>query len=153
MSKAILVGVIVILVIIAGVVLWVMYSKPSQGPTQQGAGTSSGSTVQGVNIVIERQGQGGGAIAGNTLIVNYVGTLENGKKFDSSYDRNQAFSFVLGKGQVIKGWDVGLLGMKVGEKRMLTIPADMAYGASGFPAAGIPQNATLIFEVELLKIN
>ena len=96
-------------------------------------------------------GTGEVAKTGDLVTVNYVGTFTDGKKFDSSYDRNQPFSFKLGARQVIKGWDQGLVGMKVGGKRKLTIPGDLAYGPQGF-AGFIPPNATLIFEVELLSI-
>ena len=96
-------------------------------------------------------GTGAEATAGANITVNYVGTLENGTKFDSSYDRNQPFTFKLGAGQVIKGWDEGFSGMKVGGKRKLTIPGDWGYGSQGSPPT-IPPNATLIFEVELLKV-
>ena len=96
-------------------------------------------------------GTGAEAVSGKKVTVNYVGTLENGKKFDSSYDRNEAFSFNLGAGEVIKGWDMGVLGMKVGGKRKLTIPASLGYGERG-AGADIPPNSTLIFEVELLKV-
>ena len=91
------------------------------------------------------------AKAGSFLLVHYTGTLENGEKFDSSVDRGQPFNFTLGTGQVIAGWDEGMLGMKVGEKRKLVIPAEYAYGEAGFPPV-IPANATLTFEVELLEI-
>jgi FKBP-type peptidyl-prolyl cis-trans isomerase len=96
-------------------------------------------------------GSGAEAKAGDTVSVHYVGTLADGKKFDSSRDRGQPFSFRLGAGRVIRGWDVGVAGMKLGGKRKLTIPADEGYGASG---AGnvIPPDATLVFEVELLGI-
>ncbi|MFC1625788.1 FKBP-type peptidyl-prolyl cis-trans isomerase [Patescibacteria group bacterium] len=96
-------------------------------------------------------GEGAEATAGASVTVNYVGNLEDGTKFDSSYDRNQPFMFTLGAGEVIKGWDQGVAGMKVGGKRKLTIPPELGYGATG--AGGvIPPDATLIFEVELLKV-
>lgn len=96
-------------------------------------------------------GQGPEAKAGARVTVHYVGTLTDGKKFDSSRDRGEGFTFALGAGQVIKGWDRGVAGMKVGGKRRLTIGPDLAYGARGFPPV-IPPNATLVFEVELLKV-
>lgn len=96
-------------------------------------------------------GTGEVAVSGKTVTVNYSGTLTNGSKFDSSYDRNEPFSFHLGAGEVIKGWDQGVAGMKVGGKRKLTIPSELGYGSQG--AGGvIPPNATLVFEVELLKV-
>ncbi len=96
-------------------------------------------------------GTGAEAVAGKKVTVHYVGTLTNGSKFDSSRDRNEGFEFTLGAGQVIKGWDEGVAGMKIGGLRKLTIPPEMGYGARGFPPV-IPGNSTLIFEVELLKV-
>jgi FKBP-type peptidyl-prolyl cis-trans isomerase len=103
-------------------------------------------------LVIEdiKVGDGAEAKAGQTVTVHYVGTLTDGKKFDSSRDRGQGFSFKLGGGQVITGWDQGVAGMKVGGMRKLTIPPELAYGDRGFPGA-IPPRSTLVFEVELLK--
>src|SRR5438270_10531766 len=96
-------------------------------------------------------GTGKEAKSGSQVTVHYVGTLTNGTKFDSSRDRNEGFDFSLGAGQVIKGWDQGVAGMKVGGLRKLTIPPELAYGARGFPPV-IPANATLVFEVELLEV-
>jgi FKBP-type peptidyl-prolyl cis-trans isomerase len=96
-------------------------------------------------------GTGREAKSGDTVVMNYLGNLEDGTKFDSSYDRNQTFETQIGVGQVIKGWDEGVPGMKVGGKRKLTIPPELGYGSQG--AGGvIPPNATLIFEVELVGI-
>jgi hypothetical protein len=107
-------------------------------------------TASGLSITELEVGDGDVASSGQTVVVNYRGTLESGKEFDSSYGRGP-FSFPLGAGRVIKGWDEGVAGMKVGGKRRLVIPPDLAYGSRG--AGGvIPPNATLIFEVELLDI-
>ncbi|HAR44234.1 MAG TPA: peptidylprolyl isomerase [Bdellovibrionales bacterium] len=98
-----------------------------------------------------KDGSGTEAVAGKTVKVHYTGWLEDGKKFDSSVDRGTPFSFLLGAGQVIPGWDKGVAGMKVGGKRKLTIPPSLGYGERG--AGGvIPPNATLVFEVELLGV-
>ena len=97
-------------------------------------------------------GTGKEAVSGNRVTVHYLGTLTDGRKFDASYDRGQPFTFNLGAGQVIKGWDQGVAGMLVGGKRKLTIPPELGYGARG--AGGvIPPNATLVFEVELLDVS
>ena len=105
----------------------------------------------GLKIKDETVGSGAEVKTGDTITVNYLGTLENGTKFDSSYDRNTPLITQIGVGQVIKGWDEGILGMKIGGKRKLIIPSSLGYGAQG---AGnlIPPNTTLVFEVELLGI-
>ncbi|MFA7301190.1 MAG: FKBP-type peptidyl-prolyl cis-trans isomerase [Candidatus Shapirobacteria bacterium] len=104
-------------------------------------------------LIIEdtKIGTGREVKSGDTISIHYLGTLQNGAKFDSSYDRKEPFETKIGVGMVIKGWDEGVLGMKIGGKRKLTIPSDLAYGEQG--AGGvIPPNATLIFEVELINI-
>ncbi|MBI1832772.1 MAG: FKBP-type peptidyl-prolyl cis-trans isomerase [Planctomycetes bacterium] len=108
-------------------------------------------TKSGLKYVELKVGAGAEAKKGDVVFVHYVGTLTNGKKFDSSRDRDEPFSFPLGAGKVIKGWDEGVAGIKVGGKRKLIIPPELGYGERG---AGdvIPPNATLIFEVELLKV-
>ncbi|EKS01351.1 peptidylprolyl isomerase [Leptospira mayottensis 200901122] len=98
-----------------------------------------------------RIGTGKEAFSGSNVTVHYVGTLVSGKKFDSSRDRRTPFTFNLGAGEVIKGWDRGVRGMKEGGIRKLTIPPELGYGSRGAGAA-IPPNSTLIFEVELLKV-
>jgi FKBP-type peptidyl-prolyl cis-trans isomerase len=105
------------------------------------------------NLGIEdvKVGDGDEAKPGQSVTVHYVGTLTDGSKFDSSRDRNKGFSFTLGAGQVIKGWDQGVAGMRVGGVRKLTIPPELGYGSRGFPGA-IPPNSTLLFEVELLSV-
>ncbi|GAA6620316.1 FKBP-type peptidyl-prolyl cis-trans isomerase [Scytonema sp. NUACC26] len=113
--------------------------------------TNAVTTSSGLKYVELKEGTGATPKTGQTVVVHYTGTLENGKKFDSSRDRNQPFSFKLGVGQVIKGWDEGLSTMKVGGRRQLTIPPELGYGPRG--AGGvIPPNATLIFDVELLDV-
>jgi FKBP-type peptidyl-prolyl cis-trans isomerase len=104
-----------------------------------------------LKIEILQEGTGVEAKAGDLVSVHYDGTFTDGSKFDSSRDRGQAFGFNLGAGQVIKGWDQGVVGMKVGEKRKLTIPYQLAYGENGY--GPIPAKATLVFEVELVAIN
>ena len=134
---------------------------PTPSATITADTTPSGITVTPLNTPImditelkiedEKVGTGVEAVAGKKVTVNYVGTLLDGTKFDSSYDRGTPFSFTLGAGEVIEGWDKGFAGMKIGGRRKLTIPSSLAYGANGIPGA-IPGGATLIFEVELLKV-
>jgi FKBP-type peptidyl-prolyl cis-trans isomerase len=108
-------------------------------------------TPSGLRYQDVAEGQGTEAAADRTVSVHYTGWLPNGEKFDSSRDRNEPFSFTLGAGQVIAGWDEGVAGMKVGGRRKLVIPADLGYGTAGAPPA-IPPGATLVFDVELLDV-
>ena len=144
MSKTlIIVLVIVLIVVIAGVYFW---AQPQDKKSQ------TNYDIQGMKVEILQQGTGAEAKSGDTVTVNYVGMLQNGSKFDSSIDRGQPFVFSRGKNSVIQGWELGVVGMKVGEKRKLTIPPELAYGAQG--AGGvIPPNATLTFEIDMLGIN
>jgi len=124
-------------------------------PTPQGLKfinqTQSKSTMTDLKIEDLIVGTGAEVKSGDTVAINYVGTLEDGTKFDSSYDRGQPFETQIGVGAVIKGWDLGVPGMKVGGKRRLSIPSALAYGERG--AGGvIPPNANLIFEVELVSV-
>lgn len=96
-------------------------------------------------------GTGAEAKTGDTVSVQYIGTLDSGQKFDSSYDHGQAFEFPLGAGQVIQGWDMGVVGMKVGGERKLTIPPELGYGSRAM--GPIPANATLHFDIKLEKVN
>lgn len=117
-----------------------------------GCGSSDEAPAGPTELIIQDLvvGTGATAVLGDTVTVHYVGTFTNGSRFDSSYDLNRPYTFRLGAGQVIAGWDQGLQGMRVGGKRRLTIPPSLAYGRSGY--GSIPPNSTLIFEVELLSI-
>jgi FKBP-type peptidyl-prolyl cis-trans isomerase FkpA len=144
--------VVVIGVVTAGLIYALRMNYLSKLNLAQNANTVQNSEVQQElkkdDLVV---GTGAEAVNGKSVTVHYTGTLEDGTKFDSSVDRKEPFTFVLGAGEVIQGWDLGVLGMKVGGKRKLTIPSQLAYGEAGSQGV-IPPNATLIFEVELLEV-
>jgi FKBP-type peptidyl-prolyl cis-trans isomerase FkpA len=117
-------------------------------PAVSGEPTTTASGLQFIDIEV---GDGASPQKGQTVVVHYTGWLADGTKFDSSVDRGQPFSFVIGTGKVIKGWDEGVATMKVGGKRRLIIPPELGYGAGGYPGV-IPGNAQLIFDVELIEI-
>jgi len=144
MLLGIVVGVAVLAVLVAA-------CAQSQAPSGGGGGNEV-TTPSGLKYEDTKLGAGPEAKAGQMAVVHYTGWLTDGKKFDSSKDRGQPFSFPLGGGRVIKGWDEGVQGMKVGGTRKLTIPATLGYGAQGTPGGPIPPNATLVFEVDLLEL-
>src|SRR3989344_294471 len=149
MSKVILITIIVVLLVVVMLGIYFMFgnSNKSLFPGSQNANNFE---IQGMKVEILKQGSGEGAKAGDYITLHYIGTLEDGKEFDSSINRNAPFVFQLGQSRVIKGMDLGLVGMKVGEKKKLTIPPELAYGLDGFPPL-IPKKATLIYIVDLLK--
>ncbi len=122
-------------------------TKPAKAGTAKVVTTKSG--LKYVDLLV---GKGASPKAGQEVTVHYVGTLMSGKKFDSSRDHGMPFTFTIGQGQVIKGWDEGVMTMKVGGKRKLIVPANLGYGPGGTPDGTIPPNATLNFEVELLGV-
>jgi len=132
---------IVTLIVVVAAVGYYFYLSRNRGTT----------TPTGLQIMDERVGTGESPKPGQSVTVHYTGRLDNGIVFDSSVERNEPFTFQIGKGVVIKGWDEGVMTMKVGGKRRLTIPPQLGYGIQGSPPA-IPPNATLIFDVELLGV-
>jgi FKBP-type peptidyl-prolyl cis-trans isomerase FkpA len=134
--------------ICALLVLIVIFLLPCIGQAAEKVMVTTPSGLQYADLIV---GSGREAHAGETATVHYTGTLVDGTKFDSSKDRNKPFPFRLGAGHVIKGWDEGVEGMKIGGTRKLVIPPELGYGARG-AGSTIPPNATLIFEVELLDL-
>ena len=126
-------------------------SETTAAPVRSAAPSASAAAPAGLVKEDIKVGKGPEAKSGDRVSVHYTGTLLDGTKFDSSRDRGEPFEFSLGLGQVIKGWDLGVVGMKKGGKRKLTIPGDLAYGKAGSPPK-IPPDATLVFDVELLEI-
>jgi len=152
-SLIIVISIIVLIIIAGGVYLLVKPKANINEPQAQTQTTPASYDIQGMKVEKLKDGTGAEAKSGDTVTVNYVGTLENGSKFDSSIDRNEPFQFTLGQNRVIQGWELGVLGMKVGEKRKLTIPPELGYGSQAVGGGAIPANSTLIFEVDLLGIN
>ncbi len=159
MKKTAIIILVIILILIAAGAYFLFFQRVE--PRESAAGLSQNQNqqstpasydIQGMKIEILQQGSGDAVKSGDKISVNYVGSLRDGVKFDSSIDRGQPFKFTIGQNSVIQGWELGVVGMKVGEKRRLTIPPELAYGSQG--AGGvIPPNATLIFEIDLLGIN
>lgn len=137
-----------VLIPLAAVFLFGMLSGSPDGGGSAGSTVTTASGLQYIDIQV---GTGKEARTGNNVAVHYTGWLENGKKFDSSLDRNEPFTFKIGARQVIKGWDEGVAGMKEGGKRKLIIPYELAYGENG--QGPIPARAKLTFDVELIRVN
>lgn len=147
---------LVLLLLVAAIAIPACSQKDAKGPAETAAVESHAvqgqvKTPSGLSYTDLVQGSGAQPVSGKSVKVHYTGWLENGTKFDSSLDHGQPFAFRIGTGEVIPGWDEGVMSMRVGGKRKLIVPAQLGYGASG--AGGvIPPNATLIFEVELLDV-
>jgi peptidylprolyl isomerase len=143
---------VVVAVVTAICSVSVMAAQEQPRAKEKTAAAKTVTTASGLKYTDVKVGSGASPVKGKQVKVHYTGTLENGKKFDSSVDRNEPFTFVIGVGQVIAGWDEGVMSMKVGGKRKLIIPSKLGYGAAG--AGGvIPPNATLLFDVELLDVS
>lgn len=164
-KKVIVVTVIIFIVLVGGLYILLQPKKnieieqeqnnnqPTiEQPTNEQQTNNQSFQIQNMKIETLKEGTGDVAKKGDTVTVNYVGTLQNGTKFDSSIDRGEPFPFTLGENRVIQGWELGVLGMKAGEKRKLTIPPELAYGSRAM-GDKIPANSMLIFEIDLLKIN
>lgn len=144
---------VLIVVLVVGFLIYITINKKPDVALEEN--TNMQNEISGVKVTVITEGAGEVAVAGDTVSMNYTGTFTDGVAFDSNVDPKfnhvEPLSFVLGSGQVIPGWDAGIVGMKVGEKRILEIAPEMAYGATGVGGV-IPPNATLIFEVELVSI-
>ena len=155
MKKLTIIILVIILIVIILGSWWYIYSNRKVGPGYVLPQVTKQQTmnIQGMQVEVLKQGSGVEAKSGDTVTVNYTGTLTDGTKFDSSLNPGRTpFQFTLGQNNVIQGWELGVVGMKLGEERKLTIPPELAYGSQG--AGGvIPPNATLIFEIDLLGIN
>ena len=162
-KKAIIWSVIIIIILIIGGAYFFLQNNKTANPNNTNA-TSTASLnnaspqnnmsfdIQGMKVDVLQQGTGDAAKTGDTVTVNYTGTLTDGTKFDSSLNPGRTpFQFTLGQNKVIQGWELGVVGMKVGEKRKLTIPPELGYGSQ--TVGPIPANSTLVFEVDLLGIN
>jgi len=138
------------ILVLTATILWAQTAAPNtNAPTKvTGDGVKTASGLQYWDIKV---GTGAEAKQGSHVTVHYTGWLTSGKKFDSSVDAGKPFEFTIGRGDVIKGWEEGVAGMKVGGKRQLRIPPELGYGASGYPGV-IPANATLIFDIQLLGV-
>ena len=149
---------IVVVMVAVATVAWAV--SPTSTPAPAGTANTTAkaaepkliTTKSGLRYADLEVGTGTEVKTGMLVLVDYEGRLANGEKFDSSYDRREPFSFKIGAGQVIQGWEEGVIGMKVGGKRKLVIPPDLAYGEAGAPPR-IPPNATLTFEVKVLKVS
>ena len=150
MKKLVGAAAIGVIVLIIGLVLIFQPSHKTNLSVSKEKPTMTPDLTGGLQVTDEKVGTGEQAVTGKSVSVNYLGTLVDGTKFDSSYDRNQPFDFKLGGGQVIKGWDEGVVGMKVGGKRKLVIPANLGYGDQA--VSTIPAGSILVFEIELLAV-
>lgn len=157
MNKLIIIAIVLIIIVVLLGLYFIFLSSGNNNSSPQGQTANKESLeprtfdVQGVKVEVLKEGAGTEVKDANSVTVHYVGTLADGTQFDSSVDTKRPYTFTLGRHSVPKGFELGVLGMKIGEKRKLTVPSELAYGKDGFIT--IPPNATLTFEVELLKIN